>query len=58
MGVRDTIQEMINELVDAIPDAEKFDSGNKAAGTRIRKLMQSCKVRAQELRKQILNNNR
>jgi hypothetical protein len=58
MGVRGTIQEMINELVDAIPDAEKFDSGNKAAGTRIRKLMQSCKVRAQELRKQILNKNR
>ena len=49
---------MINDLVDAIPDAEKFDSGNKAAGTRIRKLMQSCKVRAQELRKQILNKNR
>tara|TARA_B100002051_G_C16609383_1_gene572337 strand:+ start:647 stop:823 length:177 start_codon:yes stop_codon:yes gene_type:complete len=58
MEVRDTIQEMINELVDAIPDAEKFDSGNKAAGTRIRKLMQSCKVRAHELRKQILNKNR
>ena len=58
MQARDAIQEMINELVDAIPDAEKFDSGNKAAGTRIRKLMQSCKVRAQELRKQILNKNR
>ena len=29
MEVRDTIQEMINELVDAIPDAEKFDSGTK-----------------------------
>ena len=58
MQVRDAIQEMINELVDAIPDAEKVDSGNKAAGTRIRKLMQSCKVRAQGLREQILNKNR
>lgn len=58
MQVRDAIQEMINELVEAIPDAEKFDSGNKAAGTRIRKLMQSCKVRAHELRKQILDKKR
>ncbi len=58
MQVREVIQEMINELVDSIPDAEKFDSGNKAAGTRIRKIMQSCKVKAQDLRVQILNRDR
>ena len=50
MSVREMIQDMINELTDALGDAEKHDSGNNAAGTRIRKVMQSCKGLAQDAR--------
>jgi len=44
------IQDMINELTEAIADAEKHDSGNNAAGTRVRKVMQTCKNLAQDVR--------
>ena len=50
MTVRDMIQDMINELTEALSDAEKHDSGNNAAGTRVRKVMQSCKTLAQDVR--------
>ena len=50
MTVRDMIQDMINELTEAIADAEKHDSGNNAAGTRVRKVMQTCKKLAQDVR--------
>ena len=50
MSVRGMVQEMINELTEALSDAEKHDSGNNAAGTRIRKVMQSCKGLAQDIR--------
>ena len=50
MTVREMIQDMINELTEAIADAEKHDSGNKAAGTRVRKVMQTCKNLAQDVR--------
>ena len=53
MSVRERIQDMINELTDALGDAEKHDSGNNAAGTRIRKVMQSCKGLAQDVRVKI-----
>ena len=50
MSVRDMIQDMINELTEVLTDAEKHDSGNNAAGTRVRKIMQSCKGMAQDVR--------
>ena len=50
MSVREMIQDMINELTEAIGDAEKHDSGNNAAGTRVRKVMQACKGFAQDVR--------
>tara|TARA_B100000959_G_scaffold249474_1_gene277285 strand:- start:816 stop:1061 length:246 start_codon:yes stop_codon:yes gene_type:complete len=50
MSVREMIQDMINELTEAIGDAEKHDSGNSAAGTRVRKVMQACKGLAQDVR--------
>ena len=50
MSVREKIQDMINELTEALGDAEKHASGNNAAGTRIRKVMQTCKGLAQEVR--------
>ncbi len=50
MSVKDMIQNMINELTEVLSDAEKHDSGNNAAGTRVRKMMQSCKGMAQDVR--------
>lgn len=41
-------------LEDCANDIEKFESGNKAAGTRIRKSMQEVKSQAQEVRKAVL----
>jgi len=35
-------------------DVDKFNSGNKSAGTRIRKAMQEIKNQAQEVRKAVL----
>tara|TARA_B100000902_G_C27054627_1_gene785929 strand:+ start:29 stop:211 length:183 start_codon:yes stop_codon:yes gene_type:complete len=54
MQVREMIQNMINELIEALDDAEKHESGNSAAGTRIRKVMQTCKVLAQDVRVKVL----
>ena len=50
MSVKDMVQNMINELTDAIGDAEKHDNGNSAAGTRVRKVMQAAKGLAQDVR--------
>jgi len=35
-------------------DAEKFDKGNGAAGTRVRKAMQEIKAISQDVRKHVL----
>jgi DNA anti-recombination protein RmuC len=51
------IQEVLNN---AHADVQKFNNGNKAAGTRIRKAMQEIKGLAQKVRTQvqsIKNNN-
>ncbi len=50
MSVKDMVQNMINELTDALGDAEKHDGGNSAAGTRVRKIMQAAKGAAQDVR--------
>ena len=49
------IQDLINQLTEVLEatqvDAEKFDTkGNKAAGTRVRKAMQTVKALAQDVR--------
>lgn len=49
------IQDLINQLNEVLAevqaDAEKFDTkGNKAAGTRVRKAMQTVKGLAQDVR--------
>ncbi|MEE2629432.1 MAG: histone H1 [Candidatus Thermoplasmatota archaeon] len=53
MSVREDIQNMINELIEALDDAEKHDKGNGAAGTRVRKVMSKCKGLAQEVRMRV-----
>lgn len=42
-----------DELDDAIKDAQKFDKGNDAAGTRVRKAAQEAKSRLQGLRNMV-----
>ena len=47
--------ERLKQLVDsATDDVAKAVGGNKAAGTRVRKIMQEVKDSAQSLRKKIL----
>ena len=53
MSVEEDVQGMIDALTDALGDAAKHDRGNSAAGTRVRKAMQSCKGCAQDVRKQV-----
>ena len=53
MSVEAMVQEMIDTLNDALADAVKHDKGNSAAGTRVRKAMQSTKNAAQGVRKQV-----
>ncbi len=53
MSVESMVQGMIDALTDAMGDAVKHDRGNSAAGTRVRKAMQTCKGCAQDVRKQV-----
>ena len=53
MSVADMVQGMIDELNEAMADAAKHDRGNSAAGTRVRKAMQSMKSAAQDVRVQV-----
>ena len=47
--------ERLKQLVEsAADDVNKASGGNKAAGTRVRKVMQDVKAAAQEVRKSIL----
>lgn len=46
----ENMQSILNELA---KDVDKFNGGNAAAGTRIRKAMQDVKGQAQDLRKQV-----
>ena len=53
MSVEAMVQGMIDTLNDALVDAGKHDRGNSAAGTRVRKAMQSIKGAAQDVRVQV-----
>ena len=46
------LKQMVDEVAE---DVYKAAGGNKAAGTRVRKVMQDIKNTAQEVRKQILD---
>ena len=50
MSVKDMVQGMINDLTEALGDAETHDNGHRAAGTRVRKVMQAAKGLAQDVR--------
>lgn len=46
-------QDLESLIASASEDAAKFEKGNKAAGTRLRKKMQSVKELAQLIRKEV-----
>ena len=53
MNLEELLDEMQNEMHRAHEDLEKFNGGNKSAGTRVRKSMQSIKSMAQDVRVQV-----
>ena len=54
MSVKVSLEQVVQQLTEALADAEKTDSGNKAEGTRVRKAAQSATNALKELRKQVL----
>lgn len=48
-----SIQVLVDLVHSAQVDAEKFEKGNSAAGTRLRKKMQEVKTIAQEIRTEV-----
>ena len=50
MEIMDLIEKIEDITFNSKDDVIKFDSGNNAAGARIRKAMQNIKVIAQEIR--------
>ena len=53
MNLEEILDEMQDEMHSAHEEMEKFMGGNKSAGTRVRKSMQSIKTMAQDVRKQV-----
>ena len=51
--VADLLNELIETLNGAVEDATKFDGGNQAAGTRVRKALQTVVNGGKDLRKTI-----
>jgi len=57
--VQDLINQLTNILAEVAADVQKFEEkGNKAAGTRIRKSMQTIKGLAQEVRTAVSEANK
>ena len=54
MSVTNTLQTVVDQLSEAIADAQKCDSGNRSAGTRVRKTAQQAVNELKFLRKQVL----
>lgn len=50
---REAIQGAIDTLTASLDDADKFDAGTDAAGTRVRKALQEAVTVAKNLRKEI-----
>ena len=53
MNLEELLDTMQDEMHSAHEEIEKFMGGNKSAGTRVRKSMQSIKTMAQDIRKQV-----
>ena len=53
MSVFAKVQDMVGDLIALLEDAQKFDAGNNAAGTRVRKGMMDIKRMAQVVREEV-----
>ena len=53
-GIADRIANLKQLLTDLESDASKTDSGNKAAGTRVRKTLQEVVNESKEIRKAVI----
>ena len=53
MNLEELLDTMQDEMHSAHENIEKFMAGNKSAGTRVRKSMQSIKSMAQDVRVQV-----
>ena len=53
MNLEELLDAMQDEMHSAHEEIEKFMGGNKSAGTRVRKSMQSIKSMAQDVRVQV-----
>ena len=51
--IKEDLENILDQLQEAILDAEKFDQGNNSAGTRVRKAMQNIKSLAQSVRLEV-----
>ena len=51
--ITETLHNISEQLAGAIEDAERFDTGNNSAGTRVRKAMQNIKNLAQNVRLEV-----
>ena len=51
--IKETLENISNQIQEAIADAEKFEQGNNSAGTRVRKAMQNIKGLAQNVRLEV-----
>ena len=51
--ITETLENISNQIQEAIADAEKFEQGNNSAGTRVRKAMQNIKGLAQNVRLEV-----
>ena len=51
--IRETLENICQQVHDAKHDAEKFDQGNNSAGTRVRRAMQNIKGLAQQVRLEV-----
>jgi hypothetical protein len=53
MSATTEVQTLITELTEALSDAEKHENGNNAAGTRLRKALQTVANGCKTLRKTV-----
>ena len=51
--IKEDLENILDQLQEAMFDAEKFDQGNNSAGTRVRKAMQNIKGLAQNVRLEV-----
>ena len=51
--ISETVTTLINDLTEALSDAEKHDTGNNAAGGRLRKSLQAAATTCKTLRKTV-----